>query len=425
MKKALFLLLCFALVVFAIIFAPSPKKKSITVKKEAPRLFASTQPNVANSAPIKKSLAAPGRQTYSISTTHHSPDFYKAIIDPEDVKVGQSQTMTVYVKDEKAPITEVTADIQTDKEIIKHPLKRISGTDKDGVWESSWLVHDTHDTTYVTIFKAKNSLGETGDARLSWTDPGCGCTGGADCTISTTCTVSGDEGAGGGTLTITGSVTVPNGTYLTYGATLNMSGTLNLNDGGVLKPGSICGGVGAGVACPGADTCQISTRLYNPQCNGSGTCQFASSQDCSAHVCQTGGGCSAGSCLTINNRADNYPDIGCGYYNCNSNGTCRTSCGTDANCSTGRSCVGSVCVSSCWKTFGSCNAACQYNSYVQSCGNNFATGTACSGTGSGLCFARSSYIISGYYDSLGYYIGNCSDLGYGYASGYLAITCSW
>jgi hypothetical protein len=187
----------------------------------------------------KKSLAAPGRQEYSISSAHRSPQFYKAVIDPEDVRVGEKQTMTVYVKDGKAQIVEVIADIETDNGAVKHPLTLKSGRPDDGVWEGSWVVHDTHDTTYVTVFTAKNSLGETAQSRLSWTDPGCGCTG-TDCTVSSSCTVSGVDGADGGTLTVSGSITVPAGATLVYGSTLNVSGTLNVNSTGVLQSGDIC-----------------------------------------------------------------------------------------------------------------------------------------------------------------------------------------
>jgi len=192
----------------------------------------------------RKSAAVPGRQTYSIMTAHRSPNFTKAIIDPEDVKVGQRQTMTVYVSDDKASITEVIAEIETDNGIFKQPLTFKSGTNRDGVWEGSWIVKDTHDTTYVTVFKAKNTVGESGEARISWTDPGCSCTGQA-CTVSTTCTVSGVDGADGGTLTISGGgITVASAATLIAGALVVSGGYLVKNDDSgivnILSTNTIC-----------------------------------------------------------------------------------------------------------------------------------------------------------------------------------------
>lgn len=188
---------------------------------------------------MRRSVAAPGRQSYSISQAHRSPNFTQAIIDPEDVRLGQKQTMTVYINDEKAPITEVVAEIQTDKEIIKYPLQRVSGTDQDGVWESSWIVKDTHDTTYVTTFKAVNNIGETGEARLSWTDPGCSTNAnhGTSVTISANCTISGVDGADGGIFTVSGgTVTIAAGGTLSA-ASFSLSGgaLVKNNDTGVVS----------------------------------------------------------------------------------------------------------------------------------------------------------------------------------------------
>ena len=197
-------------------------------KKPSPPRLASAKPvsgGISLSGTKKrKSVAVPGKQTYSIISSHKSPEFTKAVIDPEDVKLGEKQTMTVSVKDEKATIVSVIAEIETDKGKINHPLFLKNGDASDGVWEGSWIVKDTHDTTYVTIFRAKNKIGETGEARISWTDPGCGCTG-TNCTISGNCTVSGTDGADGGTLTINGgTVTISSvGSYL-VASVLNVAG---------------------------------------------------------------------------------------------------------------------------------------------------------------------------------------------------------
>jgi len=106
-----------------------------------------------------------------------TPTFLKVAIDPRDVKRGQTQTMTIYVKDEKALIKSITAKIKTDTKQFTYPLSRISGTDKNGEWQGSWVVNDTHDKAYTTQFIATDSLGNTNNASINWTDPvgGDGC----------------------------------------------------------------------------------------------------------------------------------------------------------------------------------------------------------------------------------------------------------
>ena len=215
------------------------QKKNSLFKKNIKNIV---QSNIKSSSPsiskknTKKNLAAPGRQEYSIIQNHNSPEFYKAIIDPEDVKLGEKQTMTVYVKDKKAEIIEVKAEIKTDTKIQIYNLSLISGSRKDGVWQGSWTVNDTHNKEYVTKFIAKNKFNEKSEVYLSWTDPGTGC-GGIDCTISSgAITISGVDGADGGTLYITGgSITVPSGATLIAGAlSITGTGALAINSGGVL-----------------------------------------------------------------------------------------------------------------------------------------------------------------------------------------------
>lgn len=215
MRKIFFLFIILSLPVF-FNFRSLVKKPA---QKENPQLLASKLPiNTSTAIGKRKSAAAPGKQTYSISQTHRSPNFTEAVIDPEDVRLGQTQTMTVTINDEKAPITEVIAEIETDKGIIKNALNRISGTDRDGVWQGSWVVKDTHDTTYVTTFKAVNKIGEKGEARLSWTDPGCSTDANKGTSFTTTanCTITGVDGADGGTFTLAAGHTVT----ISAGATL-------------------------------------------------------------------------------------------------------------------------------------------------------------------------------------------------------------
>jgi len=197
----------------------------------------------------KKDKSSPGKQEYTImagENVHHSPEFTKVIINPENVKVGQLQTMTAYVKDEDIEIQNVSAMIETDNDEVLINFKLIKGSKRDGVWEGSWMVRDTHNDVYTTLFSAQNRLGESGFARLSWTDPNC-CyttsTGSTDCTVSGNCTASSIDGADGGTLTVSGgTMTVGAGTTIVFQTLIVSTGYVNVNSTGVLMAGYLCAG---------------------------------------------------------------------------------------------------------------------------------------------------------------------------------------
>ena len=102
--------------------------------------FASDQP-----ASSSKSAAAPGKQTYRISTSG-TPKFTEAVIDPEDVHVGDVQQMSVTLEDPDG-ITSVIAEVQTDTGKKRYTLKRVSGIYTSGQWSGTWKVHDAHSDT--------------------------------------------------------------------------------------------------------------------------------------------------------------------------------------------------------------------------------------------------------------------------------------
>jgi hypothetical protein len=331
----------------------------------------------------RKSAAAPGKQRYTISQNHHSPNFTQAIIDPEDVRVGQKQTMTVTLGDEKAPITEVIAEIQTDIGIIKNPLKLISGTNQNGVWEGSWIVRDTHDTMYVTTFKAVNALGEKGEARLSWTDPGCSDDAtvghGTAVTITANCTITGVDGADGGLFTITsGTVTVSAGAVLSTNDLLITGGTLvKNNDSGVV---SVVSGSVICMTDGDADGYPLDTAQY-----------------------ADGSACSGG--RRRRNLMTKISTIDC----------------NDAVYSVGNSC------GNCWAISNVCDSGCTYSVASVFCGSSFPAGSVCNGSGTGNCYkAAGASALIGCDDSIGW-------PGYGYCFTnfggciYLptTVTCTW
>jgi len=141
-------------------------------------------------------VLAQGRQVYYISASHSSPQMMEAVIDPLDVKVGDTQIMSITIRD-TYPIQLVEAKVETDTGIKTYTLSLIEGTDTDGRWQGSWTVHDTHSATYRTTFKATNTNNETSSVTLTWTDacvPGPG----DDWYLDGICGVSGVNGVDNG-----------------------------------------------------------------------------------------------------------------------------------------------------------------------------------------------------------------------------------
>ena len=152
-----------------------------------------------------------GSQTYQVASAENVwPKFVEVTIDPLDVKPGDIQKMRVVLNDD-VEVTEVIAEIETDKGVNEVPLKRtsqsvVSQADlapkgyfiKDGrlmlldgrnekeiafarsaeaallqkfVYEGQWVVRDTHEKTYRTTFIARDTQGRSDRIVMSWTDP--------------------------------------------------------------------------------------------------------------------------------------------------------------------------------------------------------------------------------------------------------------
>lgn len=108
-------------------------------------------------------------EKFFISSAGEPPVFFKEIItDPFEVREGEEQVFSVWVKDPKG-IERVTASVSTDKDsqIIEMEIKQ--GTRKEGRWQGSWIVSDiSSHPIYETTFKAFNFQGEEGKFRFSW-----------------------------------------------------------------------------------------------------------------------------------------------------------------------------------------------------------------------------------------------------------------
>ncbi|MBI2661435.1 hypothetical protein HYX09_04175 [Candidatus Woesearchaeota archaeon] len=146
---------------------------------------------------------ASGKQRYFVRSNPNSPQFLEVTIDPLDVHVGDNQTMSVWIRDQEAPITQITAAVETDTGIRTYLLTLIDGTNQDGTWTGSWIVRDTHSREYTTNFTAKNSLGEISSTVLTWSDPCAPPTYGA-WTLDDNCGISGVQGVENGSTTIAG-----------------------------------------------------------------------------------------------------------------------------------------------------------------------------------------------------------------------------
>lgn len=102
---------------------------------------------------------AQGEQTYTVDGSG-KPQLVSVLIDPHDPIVGAMQTVRATLRD-SSPITSVTAVIKSDNGLRTFPLDRISGTDLDGVWASSWVTADTHNQDYVITIRATDASGSS------------------------------------------------------------------------------------------------------------------------------------------------------------------------------------------------------------------------------------------------------------------------
>lgn len=111
---------------------------------------------------------AKGLQTYTIITDNpQNPQIIRVDLDPLDVKINNTQTITVWVEDtDNSPITDentVFATIYTDNGSteVSFALKRADGPDLVTTWEGSWTAEGTYDYIYSAVIVATNAQGES------------------------------------------------------------------------------------------------------------------------------------------------------------------------------------------------------------------------------------------------------------------------
>jgi|TARA_Y100000310_G_C20632640_1_gene789459 hypothetical protein len=102
-----------------------------------------------------------GEEVYPV-TTKNNPRFSEAIFNPIDVLIGNTQIVTVSVRDTAGnPITSVTNTVTTDN-VSTGPVSfsLISGTDINGTWQASWVMpKDTYCHTYEESLNATSASG--------------------------------------------------------------------------------------------------------------------------------------------------------------------------------------------------------------------------------------------------------------------------
>jgi hypothetical protein len=195
-------------------------------------------------------------ETYQVMQSADAmPKIVQATIDPLGVHVGDTQHLSIILNDPDS-IVSVEAQIQTDHGTTTLPLKLVgpaqvseilpqkyyvdsqnrlalmsdranvaksgnqnvalAATGGDVKYTGSWLVHDTHDTFYKTIFVAKDSAGHTSSVVLAWSDA-CGiATTGGNVTLSAVCAESSLDGVEGGNLIMatSGTMTISSTTFV-------------------------------------------------------------------------------------------------------------------------------------------------------------------------------------------------------------------
>jgi hypothetical protein len=93
-----------------------------------------------------------GIHTYTLDTNaSDDPKFITLTLDPVDPDVQMSQTFTVGIQSTYS-LVEASLGVETDMHTIQIPLKLISGTTTDGIWQASWNVRETYAYHYrITV----------------------------------------------------------------------------------------------------------------------------------------------------------------------------------------------------------------------------------------------------------------------------------
>lgn len=185
---------------------------------------------------------APRESIFRIFSGARLPKFTTAVIEPQDVKPGDIQKLTVGLEDPDGVVS-VTAETELDRGINRLDLELVQGDEKSGYWTNAWIVRDTHSKIYRTKFIARDRLGRENSITLAWSDT-CTSPYSGLWTIAATCSISGVDGADNGNIDIGGTfdITITAGATLVYNAGNQISlstGRLIVNDTGQIKQANL------------------------------------------------------------------------------------------------------------------------------------------------------------------------------------------
>jgi hypothetical protein len=221
-------------------------------------------------------------ETYQVMQASSTmPKIVQATIDPLGVHVGDTQHLSVILQDPNQ-IVSAEALIQTDhgtttlklslvgptqvsellpqkyyidsqnnlafvNSVVPVAAKQgvaLAATGGDATYASSWLVHDTHDTTYITTFVVKDSAGNKNSVSMAWSDACAGFPMNGAGILSNNCSVTSIDGVENGSVTIGLGHTLTLSAPFVYSPGYNVAisgGTISLGTGGVLKQGFLYG----------------------------------------------------------------------------------------------------------------------------------------------------------------------------------------
>jgi len=125
--------------------------------------------SIRGGAPLEKTVPEPlakGPQIYNIST-ENLPRFTQATFDPLDAGAGQSMTVTAKVEHE-TDIVRVNITFFTDNNRVTHELKFTGGSARNGTWQGTFRMLDTHDRVYNATLEAFGSDGQQSKVELTF-----------------------------------------------------------------------------------------------------------------------------------------------------------------------------------------------------------------------------------------------------------------
>ncbi len=93
-------------------------------------------------------------------STQHQPQMMQLTINPFDPTLGASQTLTITARDTSgSPITQLTAQLNTDTTSNTYTLNLTGGTSTNGTWSATYNVADSHETVYNMTLTATDQSG--------------------------------------------------------------------------------------------------------------------------------------------------------------------------------------------------------------------------------------------------------------------------